>query len=189
MLDAGRFARQYAALVALGGNDQGLAAWMDALEAKRRLFAEGKDVAAMLDAVFTARRRLDVEAAGKVLRKAFSSSDRKLNGAAQDFAAECRHFRDPVAEPLATRWALDALRELGATDPEPAAGRAWLFERLKGEGVYRDHHWWADLVLAMTYVEYLRAMTGGILGSDFTRAMQPEEQLTRLLGLKLHAYT
>jgi hypothetical protein len=186
MLDAGRFGRAYAALVALGKHGA-LAAWMEGLEAKRGLFA-GDDLEAMLQSVFTAKRRLDVEAVTKLLGGNFRSEDRKAHGAAQDFLAEYRHFRDPVVEPLATRWALDALRELGASSPDAPSGRLWLHEQLRSQGIYRDHHWWSDLVLAMAYVDYLRAMTGGILGSDFTRAMQPEEQLTKLLGLKLHAY-
>jgi hypothetical protein len=188
MLDAGRFGRAHAALVALGKRDGMLAAWLEGLEAKRQLFLDG-NLDAMRQSVFTAKRRLDAAAVERLLKNEFEAKDRKAQGAAQDFLAEYRHFRDPVAEPLATRWALDALRELGAGDPDVHAGRAWLYERLRDEGVYRDHHWWADLVLATAYVEYLRAMTGGILGSDFTRAMQPEEQLTKLLGLKLHAYT
>jgi hypothetical protein len=32
-------------------------------------------------------------------------------------------------------------------------------------------------------VTYFRAMTGGVLGSDFTRASTPDEQLRQLLGL------
>lgn len=196
MLEEGRFARTYAALVALGKNGLALEASIDGLQAKHRLFCEGTDLEAMLKSVFTAKRRLDLQAVRAILDNTYSSEDRKLKGAAEDFAAEWRHFRDPQAEPLATRWALDALRELGAAEPDPHAGRAWIYERLRAEGVYRDHHWWADLTLALTYVEYLRAMTGGILGSDFTRAMQPQEQLTKLLGIsteevvtRLHAHT
>lgn len=119
---------------------------------------------------------------------------RKLRGAAHDFAAELLHFGDPVRHPLMTRWVWDAssasgaLRELmreerGAGEVDHAAARAWLYERVSEQGIWRDQHWLADLVLAMAYVTYFRAMTGGVLGSDFTRASTPEEQLRKLLGL------
>ncbi|MEJ2176003.1 MAG: hypothetical protein P8Y76_14150, partial [bacterium] len=55
--------------------------------------------------------------------------------------------------------------------------------RIAAQGIYRDHHWWVDLLLAMAYVEYFRAMTGGTLGSDFMRASNPDEQLRKLLGI------
>lgn len=107
---------------------------------------------------------------------------RRLEGAARDFAAELLHFSDPVRHPLLTRWAVDALRELDAS------GHEELTEGIRAQGIYRDLHWWVDLVLATAYVGYLRAMTGGLLGSDFTRAMTPEDQLTTLLGIKDRAH-
>ncbi|MGA8049276.1 MAG: hypothetical protein WCA09_03755 [Burkholderiales bacterium] len=118
---------------------------------------------------------------------------RKLRGAAHDFAAELLHFSDPQRHPLMTRWVWDAssasgaLRELmdkehaGAIDH--AAARGWLFERFSEQGIWREQHWLADLVLAMAYVGYFRAMTGGVLGSDFTRGSTPDEQLRKLLGV------
>ena len=110
---------------------------------------------------------------------------RKLEGAARDFAAELLHFSDPATHPLATRWAADAVREFAASEAVPDAMRAreWLLERIAEQGIYRDRHWWADLVLATAYVGYFRAMTGGTLGSDFTRAATAEEQLRKLLGI------
>jgi hypothetical protein len=188
-LDEGRFARVFSEFVALADAGGGLQPWFDALEAKRRIFAGG-DIAAMLDAVFTARRRLDVARAREIAERGLAAlalpEDRKLRGAAHDFAAELAHFRDPVRQPLGTRWAIDALREFGAEEPgaDPAEAREWLYGCVKAQGIYREAHWWADLTLGMAYVGYLRAMTGGVLGSDFTRAMTPGEQLTRLLGLK-----
>jgi len=118
---------------------------------------------------------------------------RKLRGAAGDFAAELLHFADPQAHPLMTRWVWDvssgsgALRELmnaehsGAMDH--AAARGWMYERFGEQGIWREQHWLTDLVLAMAYVGYFRAMTGGVLGSDFTRASTPDEQLRKLLGV------
>ncbi|HUJ87387.1 MAG TPA: hypothetical protein VLX30_11110 [Burkholderiales bacterium] len=118
---------------------------------------------------------------------------RKLRGAAHDFAAELLHFGDPARYPLMTRWVWDAasasgalrelMREERAGDIDHAAARAWLYERIAEQGIWRDRHWHADLVLAMAYVSYFRAMTGGVLGSDFTRASTPDEQLHKLLGL------
>jgi hypothetical protein len=118
---------------------------------------------------------------------------RKLHGAARDFAAELLHFADPQAHPLMTRWVWDAssgsgaLREMmsaeltGAVDH--AAARSWMYERFGEQGIWREQHWLADLVLAMAYVGYFRAMTGGVLGSDFTRSSTPDEQLRKLLGV------
>jgi hypothetical protein len=118
---------------------------------------------------------------------------RKLRGAAHDFAAELLHFRDPSQHPLMTRWVWDAssgsgalrelMREEREVEVDHAAARAWLYERIAEQGIWRDQHWLADLVLAMAYVTYFRAMTGGVLGSDFTRASTPDEQLHKLLGL------
>jgi len=127
---------------------------------------------------------------------------RKLRGAAHDFAAELLHFREPEAQPLMTRWVWDASTSSGALRelmdvPETAsrialastaetygAARDWIVERIAAQGIYRDHHWWADLLLAMAYVDYFRAMTGGTLASDFMRASNPDEQLRKLLGIE-----
>jgi len=121
------------------------------------------------------------------------AAHRKLRGAAHDFAAELLHFSDPQRHPLMTRWVWDAsstsgaLRELmnqehaGAIDH--AVARGWLYERFAEQGIWREQHWLADLVLAMAYVGYFRAMTGGVLGSDFTRGSTPDEQLRKLLGV------
>jgi hypothetical protein len=118
---------------------------------------------------------------------------RKLRGAAHDFAAELLHFSDPQAHPLMTRWVWDAssgsgaLREMingefkGGVDH--GAARGWLYERFAEQGIWRAQHWLVDLVLAMAYVGYFRAMTGGVLGSDFTRSSNPDEQLRKLLGV------
>lgn len=189
MLDERRFERHLADFVALA-DKAGLQAWMDGLEAKRRLFARG-DPAAMLQSVFTARRKLAPGLAGEIAAHGIDAvslpEDRKLRGAAQDFAAEVLHFRAPDATPLKTRWATDALREFDADDavPDADAAHAWLRERIAAQGIYRDLHWWADLTLGMAYVDYLRAMTGGVLGADFSRALTPEEQLSAILGLKV----
>lgn len=127
---------------------------------------------------------------------------RKLRGAAHDFAAELLHYAAPERHPLMTRWVWDgetasgALRELMAL-PEGAvkvdfemtpeawdAARAWLVARFEEQGLWRDHHWWCDVVLAMAFVGYFRAMTGGVLGSDFTRSSTPQAQLVKLLGIE-----
>jgi hypothetical protein len=79
----------------------------------------------------------------------------------------------------------DAMREL-ALENTPAtyeAARLWVQERIAEQGIYRDVHFWADLVLASAYGHYFRAMTGGTLGVDFERATHPSEQITGLLGI------
>ncbi len=125
----------------------------------------------------------------------------RLRRAAHDLAAEVLHFCDPVGIPLMTRWVWDratmsgALRELahgGESARELAldnragtyeAARRWLLERVSAQGIYRDLHFWADLVLAAAYGHYFRSMTGGVLGSDFQRAAHPAEAITGLLGI------
>lgn len=226
-LDAQRFAVHFSEFVALADAGAGLQAYVEALEAKHRLFAAALANPARLDlarleellgTVFSARRKLypAIEAlgaqgfasrvaqlrAGEATIGAFCdalpmpedrAARRKLRGAAHDFAAELLHFGDPRAHPLMTRWVWDAssgsgalrelMREERGMEIDHAAARGWLYERIAEQGIWRDRHWLADLVLAMAYVTYFRAMTGGVLGSDFTRASTPEEQLRKLLGL------
>jgi len=128
-------------------------------------------------------------------------ADGRLRRAAHDLAAEILHFLDPVAVPLMTRWVWDratmsgSLRELVAggetmrdlpLENSPGtyeAARLWVQEQVAAQGIYRDVHFWADLVLASAYGHYFRAMTGGTLGADFQRAMHPSEQITGLLGI------
>jgi hypothetical protein len=128
-------------------------------------------------------------------------ADAKLRRAAHDLATEILHFRDPVRVPLMTRWVWDratmtgALRELVAggeamrdlpLENAPGtyeAARLWVQERIAGQGIFRDVHFWADLVLASAYGHYFRAMTGGTLGADFERGTHPSEQIAGLLGI------
>jgi hypothetical protein len=125
----------------------------------------------------------------------------KVRRAAHDLATEILHFRDPVRVPLMARWVWDratmsgALRELVAggeamhdlpLENAPGtyeAARLWVQERIAEQGIFRDVHFWADLVLASAYVHYFRAMTGGTLGADFERGTHPSEQITGLLGI------
>jgi hypothetical protein len=125
----------------------------------------------------------------------------RLRRAAHDLACELLHFRDPFKYPLMARWVWDAgttsgaLREFvrGAESaeklaiedtPESFEGvRAWIAERIEREGIYRDVAFWVDLIQAAAYSGYFRAMTGGVLGSDFTRAAGPEEEIKKLLGI------
>lgn len=125
----------------------------------------------------------------------------KARRAAFDFASETLHFLDPVRYPLMSRWVWDpatgsgALREFlrerdasGGTvldaSPETFEGaRVWLKARVAEQGVFRDVHFWIDLVLAQAYVTYLRSVAEGNLGGDFGRGAQPGEQLKKLLGI------
>jgi hypothetical protein len=125
----------------------------------------------------------------------------KLARSAHDLATELLHFRDPVRVPLMARWVWDratrsgALRELVAggeamrdlplenTAGTYEAARLWVQDHVAAQGIYRDVHFWADLVLAAAYGHYFRAMTGGTLGADFERGTHPSEQITGLLGI------
>lgn len=125
----------------------------------------------------------------------------KVRRAAWDFAAELLHFFDPVKYPLMTRWVWDqattsgALREfirgnetrtdiqLGGGPEQFEGARKWLAERIAEQGIYRDVHFWIDLVLAQAYADYFRSMAEGNLGGDFGRGSKPQEQLRKLLGI------
>ncbi|MGH8672020.1 MAG: hypothetical protein ACREUA_08310 [Burkholderiales bacterium] len=127
----------------------------------------------------------------------------KMRRAAFDFAAEMLHFSAPETYPLMTRWVWDvatvsgALRELirgnehmreiplGDTSETFEAARLWIIERIAEQGIYRDEHFWVDLVLAQAYSEYLRSMGEGLLTMDFTRgSVEPDEQVKKLLGIE-----
>jgi hypothetical protein len=125
----------------------------------------------------------------------------KVRRAAWDFAAELVHFGDPEKYPLMSRWVWDqgtqsgALREfIGGSDgvmeipiansPESFEGaRRWLAERIAEEGIYRDVHFWIDLVQAQAYTTYFRSVTEGGLGADFGRGTPAHEQVKKLLGI------
>jgi len=126
----------------------------------------------------------------------------RLRRAAHDLAAEALHFLDPARYPLMTRWVWDdatmsgALREFvrGADqaarlplDARPEtfeAARRWMAAAIEAQGIYRDIPFWIDLVKAAAYSHYFRAMTGGVLGSDFSRSGGPEESVKKLLGIE-----
>jgi len=126
----------------------------------------------------------------------------RLRRAAHDFAAEALHFLDPLRYPLMARWVWDdstssgALREF-VRDPDQAhklpldnrpetfeAARSWMAGEIEAHGIYRDVPLWVDLVEAAAYTQYFRSMTGGVLGSDFSRTGGPEENLKKLLGIE-----
>lgn len=137
------------------------------------------------------------EGEGRAAKKAAA----RVRRAAHDFAADLLHFQDPLRYPLLAHWVWDAstlsgaLREFvlagdtqepaGLDDaPETIEGvRAWLAEQIEALGIYRDLPFWVDLVKAAAYSNYFRAMTGGVLGSDFTRGAGPEEEIKKLLGI------
>jgi hypothetical protein len=126
----------------------------------------------------------------------------RLRRAAHDLAAEALHFVDPARYPLMARWVWDdatmsgALREFvrggDATNRLPLdvrpetfeAARRWIAGEIEAQGIYREIPFWVDLVKAAAYSHYFRAMTGGVLGSDFSRAGGPEESVKKLLGIE-----
>lgn len=134
-----------------------------------------------------------------------SGAERKAAGkvrrAAHDFGAEALHYFDPVRYPLMARWVWDqgtvsgALREFIRGNDHlaeiPLGGAPEMFEGARrrltaligGKGIYRDVHFWIDLVQAQAYVTYFRSMAEGNLGGDFGRGSRPEDQLRKLLGI------
>jgi hypothetical protein len=229
------FERHLKALLAAAEDREGIEAWLDALGEKQRRLAVATrqaDLAAAIDLVFGARRRLGPFAGEAALAAAVAGladegvplefraaavvaaipvnegttrderrAAAKLRRSAHDLATELAHFRDPVRVPLMTRWVWDrvtmsgALRELVAggeamrelpLDNAPGtyeAARLWVQEQVAAQGIFRDVHFWADLVLASAYGHYFRAMTGGTLGADFERGAHPSAAITGLLGI------
>ncbi|MHB1676124.1 MAG: hypothetical protein ACYCSS_01130 [Sulfuriferula sp.] len=125
----------------------------------------------------------------------------KNRRAIYDFGAEILHFNDPLKYPLMTRWVWDqntvsgALREfIRGNDSMPAVplgnspetfegARVWLAEQLAEQGLYKDVHFWIDLVLAQAYSEYFRSMAEGMLSADFGRASGPADYVKKFLGI------
>jgi hypothetical protein len=233
--DARAFERHFKALLAAAEDREGIEAWLAALAEKQRRLAIATargTLAAAIDLVFGARRKLGPHAAEPALARAVAAlgdeavplesriaavvaaapagagtgvderrAAAKLARSAHDLASELLHFGNPVRVPLMARWVWDrttmsgALRELVAGGEamrelplENSAGtyeaaRLWVQDKVAAQGIYRDVHFWADLVLAAAYGHYFRAMTGGTLGADFERGTHPSEQITGLLGI------
>jgi hypothetical protein len=137
------------------------------------------------------------ENADKETRKAVAKNKR----AAFDFGAELLHFNNPIKYPLMTRWVWDqntvsgALREfirgndalpdvpLGNSPEMFEGARTWLATQLAEQGLYKDVHFWVDLVQAQAYAEYFRSMAEGMLSADFGRASGPGDHIKKFLGI------
>lgn len=137
------------------------------------------------------------EASDKEARKTALKNRR----AAFDFGAELLHFNNPIKYPLMTRWVWDqntvsgALREfirgndtlpdvpLGNSPEMFEGARAWLAAQLAEQGLYKDVHYWVDLILAQAYAEYFRSMAEGMLSADFGRASGPADHIKKFLGI------
>lgn len=120
----------------------------------------------------------------------------------RDLAAEVLHFVAPAEVPLMTRWIWDrkvgsgVLREIWHADdvdlaridvPSDFATFAMLRTEidgfLAGEGVYRDRHWYVDLLLSHVYAGYINDRGGQYLRNDFTIEGDPMMHTRRMLGL------
>lgn len=126
-------------------------------------------------------------------------SAQRVRRAAWDFGAEVLHFSAPEHQPLMTRWVWEentgsgALREFVGSAHERcdlpagvrafATSRAWFAAQVRETGIYRDIHWWIDLVLAHAYIGYLGAAAQGHLGAEFLRGFTTREQMRKLLGI------
>lgn len=120
----------------------------------------------------------------------------------RDLGAEILHFARPDLYPLMARWVWDArtstgvLREIWhAEDVDAAqidAGNGLITFRtltaeldgfLAGEGVFRDRHWYTDLLMAHVYAAYINDRGGQYLRTDFTMEGDPMLHTRRMLGL------
>lgn len=120
----------------------------------------------------------------------------------RDLGAELLHFTAPEVYPLMTRWVWDArvgtgaLREIWHAEDVDAVQinvpddflafttlRAEIGGFLAGEGVFRDRHAYADLLLAHVYAGYINDRGGQYLRTDFTMEGDPMLHTRRMLGL------
>jgi hypothetical protein len=120
----------------------------------------------------------------------------------RDLAAELLHFADPERYPLMTRWVWDArtntgvLREIwhaGDVDEieiDVADGyatflvlREELARYLAANGVFRDMPFYADMLMAQVYADYIGERGGAYLRADFSTPEDPMLHARRLLGL------
>lgn len=120
----------------------------------------------------------------------------------RDLGAEMLHFVAPDHYPLMTRWIWDArvgtgvLREIWYSDIVDdatiavddrletfAALAAELSSFLAGNGVFRDHVFYGDLLCAHVYAGYINDRGGQYLRSDFSDGSDPMTHTRRMLGL------
>jgi hypothetical protein len=122
----------------------------------------------------------------------------------RDLAAEALHFVAPERYPLMTRWVWDArvgtgaLREIWFADDVDAAVisagddlathlalRGELEGFLRDNGVFRDPHFYADLLLAHVYAGYINDRGGQYLRADSCGDSGGDAMLhtRRMLGL------
>lgn len=128
--------------------------------------------------------------------------DDRSHSFVRDLAAEVLHYADPERYPLMCRWVWDAaantgaLREIWFGDNVDhtiiAAGDGYetflalrrdLATLLTENGVYRDHLFYMDLLLAQVYSHYICAQGGTYLRADFASPHDPMQYTRRLLGL------
>jgi len=120
----------------------------------------------------------------------------------RDLAGEVLHNVDPERYPLMNRWVWDAGTNTGAireiwfgdnvdhmTIPVPAGYPTFLMLReelaqfLTQNGVFRDVLWYADLLTAQVYANYIAAQGGTYLRADFSSAEDTMLHTRRILGL------
>lgn len=120
----------------------------------------------------------------------------------RDLGAEVLHFTAPDRYPLMTRWVWDArvgtgvLREIWFADDVDTAKitvddgfrtfamlSAELEGFLKDQGVFRELHFYTDLLMAHVYSGYINDRGGQYLRADFAGGGDPMAHTRRMLGL------
>lgn len=124
----------------------------------------------------------------------------------RDLASEVLHNVHPELYPLMNRWVWDTkantgvIREIWHGDnvdhmviDMPDGFETFLMLReelsqfLSDNGVFRDMLWYADLLQAHIYGEYIGAQGGAYLKTDFSAEIDPLEHSRRILGLDVVA--
>jgi hypothetical protein len=120
----------------------------------------------------------------------------------RDLATELLHNADPERVPLMNRWVWDArantgvLREIWHGEdvdhmtirvPDGYGTYVMLREELSqflsDNGMFRDVLFYADVLCAQVYAQYICEQGGSYLRSDFTAPEDPMQHTRRLLGL------
>lgn len=119
----------------------------------------------------------------------------------QDLAAEILHYRNPDIFPLMTRWVWDnesntgVLREIWFTEMQnnkldiPDGVRTHLelrrelHEFMENAGIYANHQFIINILLAWIYSQYIGSQGGSFLKTEFSQSGTPFDYALRMLGL------
>jgi len=145
------------------------------------------------------RMNLFVECFGDVAKP-------KLESAIWNFMAELLHFFKPELYPLMSRWVWHeatqkgAMREfvqmdkrhsqsLGGQSVDFEACRVWLAQQLGKKGLFRDVHYFIDLICAQAYADNILSISSGSKFTEYAHMNELDDSLAiilKLLGIEVN---